>query len=957
MFATAVTVRDPFNPWKRESAPIQPGCSIRSLAPDTDQPFIILRNGNAVLRADWEADIEEGDILAVVILPQGGDQGGSNPLRMVLMMAVMVMAPVMAGELALGSAEASFLATGTLTSATEMAMMTSMYSAGIAFAGMALVNALVPAPKPPSTQQAASLAAASPTYSIQAQGNVARLDSAIPAGYGRLRVFPDFAAQPYIEYAGNEQYVYQLLCLGKGEYDIEATQIDDTDISSWEEVEIEVIPPGGAITKFPVNVITSVEVTGQELATAAAGTYTQSAYAITVTQTGHGLTPGRYVYLDITSGASVDGSFAVATTPTPDTFTVTDTVSRTTSGNVTVQPWLGHFVANTSGTVANTIGIDVALPRGLYSYDTGTGALTTMAISFVCEARQIDDTGAVIGVWTGIGSETISDSTTTPHRYSFRYTPATPGRYQIRMRRLDVKSTLSTVGHEIDWVGLRAYLPETRTFGNVTLLAARMRASNSLSMQASRKINVVCTRRLPIWDGSTWSAPTATRSIAWAVADVLRNTDYGAGFADKRIDLAGLLALNATWSTRGDEFNGRFDNTITVWEALTKILQVGRAKPFMQGGVVRAVRDQQQTVPVAMFSGRNIKRGSFTVEYLMPTMSTADAVDGAYFDAGTWSPGRVQAKLPGSAALNSTKIDLTVGCTSRDQAFREGMYQCADNFYRRGRCKFTTEMEGFIPSYGDLIAILHDMVGWGQVAEVVAWNASTRVMTLSEPMTWGTGTHYIGLRKRDGGLDGPYVVTAGVDAWHVVLAIAPGTVPYTGGSEERTHVAFGWGETWRQLAKVTGITPRGLYDVEIQAVVEDNNVHTAELGVVTPTAQTSQLTTIYTAPEVASLVMRSSPSDVSKALLCWESAPGADRYLIEVANTNSADAMWTRVGETSANNYAVTAIYGASTWFRVCAIGLTKGPWVTMLFGSVADYMWEPASDLVWSVGTDLVWS
>ena len=103
--------------------------------------------------------------------------------------------------------------------------------------------------------------------------------------------------------------------------------------------------------------------------------------------------------------------------------------------------------------------------------------------------------------------------------------------------------------------------------------------------------------------------------------------------------------------------------------------------------------------------------------------------------------------------------------------------------------------------------------------------------------------------------------------------------------------------------------------------------------------------------------MRSSPSDVSKALLSWESAPGADRYLIEVANTYMADAMWTRVGETSANNYAVTAIYGASTWFRVCAIGLTKCPWVTMLFGSVADYMWEPASDLVWSAGTDLVWS
>ena len=32
-------------------------------------------------------------------------------------------------------------------------------------------------------------------------------------------------------------------------------------------------------------------------------------------------------------------------------------------------------------------------------------------------------------------------------------------------------------------------------------------------------------RNLPMLNGTTWSAATATRSIAWALADVLRNED------------------------------------------------------------------------------------------------------------------------------------------------------------------------------------------------------------------------------------------------------------------------------------------------------------------------------------------------------------------------------------------------------------------------------------------------
>ena len=168
---------------------------------------------------------------------------------------------------------------------------------------------------------------------------------------------------------------------------------------------------------------------------------------------------------------------------------------------------------------------------------------------------------------------------------------------------------------------------------------------------------------------------------------------------------------------------------------------------------------------------------------------------------------------------------------------------------------------------------------------------------------------------------------------------------------------FGVGETWRQPARVISVQPRGLTQVEIQAINEDSNVHTADQDVTTPPAVYSQLNTVYTAPSVGGLVIRSSASDNSKALLSWQMAAGADYYLIEVANSSSPTTAWTRVGETTANNFAVTAIYGAQTWFRVSAVGLTKGAWVYVLFGSTADYMWLSDSGLMWNaVSATLMW-
>ena len=155
----------------------------------------------------------------------------------------------------------------------------------------------------------------------------------------------------------------------------------------------------------------------------------------------------------------------------------------------------------------------------------------------------------------------------------------------------------------------------------------------------------------------------------------------------------------------------------------------------------------------------------------------------------------------------------------------------ADNRYRRKLVSWSTELEGMIPTYGDLVAITHDMPHWGQGGEVVVWDVQAQVMVLSEPVIWEPNTgHYIALRRRDGSLTGPFAVEAVAgDDRQVHLLEAIDITPYTDTSEERTHFAFGVGDAWGTKARVIAVKPRGEH-VEITAVAEDVRVHEADLA-------------------------------------------------------------------------------------------------------------------------------
>lgn len=701
MRASLIVSRNPFNlHLDRQISAIDFPVPVSALAPVTQTPFICIYNGKPLLRSEWNSTIAgDQDTVHFCMLMQGGG-GGSDPLRIVLSIVIMVAAIYFPPLMGL---------TG---------VYGAMAGAAISVAGSLLMNAILPAQSTPQATRAASLAAGSPTYSLSAQGNAARIGQPVPVQYGRCKCWPDFAAAPYTDFRGGDQYLYSLLMLGQGEYDIEEIGIQDTPIAekvggglvdsgTFDEVDWEIVNPGSAVTLFPASVTTSLEVAGQEL-------------------------------------------------------------------EYNVQQ--GPYTLNASGTTINYIAFDLVCPKGLY-YANDSGGLDGLALTVNFYARLIDDNGDPLGTWqlvgaaamggTGTGLDpnrtygfgnifyviksfvTSKYASTTPLRQSYMI-PVTAGRYEVYAIRTTTKNTSSRAGHDVSWSAARGYHPGNRVFAGKTVVALRMKATNSLSSMASRRIYCISTRKLLTWNSGTgWSATTSvTRSPAWALADACKAT-YGKALGDSRINLDQLEYLDGVWAGRGDYFDARFDTLSGWWDALQQIARAGRAKAFQMSGIVNFVRDQLASLPVVSFTNRNILPNSLVVDYEFADSETADGVNMTYFSDQYWADRTVM--VPTTA--DQPADDSLFGVTTRAHATREAWYQWASNYYRRKFFKLQTEMEGCIPILLDPISISHDRVRYGQNGDVTAWDAATLTLTTSEPLTFTAGVqHYIALRQRDGSL-------------------------------------------------------------------------------------------------------------------------------------------------------------------------------------------------------------
>ncbi len=752
---------------------VRPGQNIHDLVmdfnPDTGDwrfPTVCLVDNAPILRKDWKSyRIPENAVVSFVEMPLGGGGGGgSNPLQIIMTVVVAVLSIYTAG----------------IVGAAYGAMYGALAGAAVSAAGGLLMGAIFKPSALPSGQSATP-EQGDPTYSISG-GNRARLYEVIGEGFGRMRVVPDQVAQPWSYYSGNEQFYYAVVGIGRGSYEVESIAFDNTPfwrkgggMVSGYEVQVQFCEPGEAVTLFPDNVDTSVEVAGQEI-----------------------FNPNHPEY----NGA------------------------------------LGSFPMSSPGTKSSRSVFNIVFPQGGGLYND-RGELTEREMKIRIDYQKIDDLGLPVGGWMTLREISWKLRTMTPQRFSVdasypegRY-QARITRLDDAVLKGDSLSG-QYLGRMI-WEGLFSFLPGTLSY-NQSVIAMRIMATNSVSRQAVSSISVIQTRKLPIFDPLTksWSEPAPTRKFAAAISHVLR-TSWGGNLADKLIDLDGLWGGIDRMLTEKDwTFDGYFTQAYTVWPLICEMCHPFRVVPRIVGGVVTFVYDRPGRPVRHIFTAHDIIRGSLAITYNTHSEATPTNILWSYLDeAAGFQSREVNCVLPDSET-RAPAIKSPIGIVKRDQAHKMGIFQASVNRKRRIMAKFQVEGIGRIFNRGDVCAIHHPYFTRFAAGTVAWWDENALMLDLGAAVEH-EGAVYLTLTRPDGSPWGP-VLLDHIEGMEAYFDAADYARLLAGGMESPFDwVDFGQGRAptvWTlnssaEFGKrmiITGNSPVDSWHFEITCVNDDDTV-------------------------------------------------------------------------------------------------------------------------------------
>jgi hypothetical protein len=586
-------------------------------------------------------------------------------------------------------------------------------------------------------------------YSFSTGSNRLRIGEPFAESFGRQQIFPDLAQQSHIQNIDNDQYLHFLGILGVGEYDVEGVYVENTPLTDYADSEYNILPPGTAPTLIPNVVWTCNEVSNQELST----------------------------------------------------------------------DWITYTVSAVD-TAAYHLEYDITFASGLVKYNK-EGKKRTRSVTVQVEARTVDETGAATSDWTTLDSKTFSARSKDPLRYSRKLpAPLGAGRYQVRVRRTTEASDSSRVMDKTTLSGLRAYGGTHPDYGDVTMIEAKIKASDQLKGDAGSQINVVATRKLyPVTASGFGGTLTATRNIADACAYMV-TADNGGRQADSVVDFESLYDLRTIWESNEHCFDCRFTSSTPVMDACATAATCGRAVPYLPGGLFSIVRDEIQALPTCVFSRDNISGLKITSRPRTPDSPTC--VNMTYVNPDTWEEEVVTCLDLGGSEDNPSEVTLD-GCLSRQQAYEMGMYLYWQDRLERVTVDFTTGLIGHIPSLLSKILVPNTMIDWGQDGLVMA--VEPGLIWLSEPVDFGgaeEGALYISLP--DGSSGGPYTVTP-TDCAHCVA----GTIPDLRNMKEddlrAARYVFGPAEQDPMFVRVGKIQPSGRDKIKITGTVINDDVY------------------------------------------------------------------------------------------------------------------------------------
>ena len=383
--------------------------------------------------------------------------------------------------------------------------------------------------------------------------------------------------------------------------------------------------------------------------------------------------------------------------------------------------WLGGIYTKT----ADKIEIDVSLERGLFQLDSA-GKKITNQVWLAVDIRPIG------GSWTTYKRQ-ITGNDDTPIRKTYEFN-LVKGEYEIRVCKYSSEPDDYKIVENMNVTGGREYLGGDISY-RTTTVQVKIKLSPDMSSEELSKFNLVATRIKKV-DHTSITLLNPARVIH----DMLTDNTYGISWPESRIDMTTIRNL---WLDNTHSFNAIFDRKMSAWEAINLVCRTFNATPIIRSGLFSIVVDEKKIqrsshipLPICMFTAHNIVEDSFSISYTTTTEYAHDAIEIVYIDESDWK----EKIYLTSVKRNNTKKLKLFGVTNRPQAVSVGNYLHKSNKYRRKTIKLSTELEGLIPTLGDLVVVSHDMVDWGSSGEITNISSDGKIY-LSETLPDSSSLH------------------------------------------------------------------------------------------------------------------------------------------------------------------------------------------------------------------------
>lgn len=612
---------------------------------------------------------KEGVRVVIRLIP------GKQVLKSVLQIVVAIAAVAIGAFFAPALAGALGISTG---------LASSLIGLGVTVLGNLLINALIPPPKPNTS----SLEQEN-RYTISGWKNRFEPGAAVPLPLGRTRYAPPFGCYSYSEIVGDWQYVKAVFCPGYGPLNISEPRLGDTDLSEYDEVDIEIRQ--GLSGEQPLTLVTRQvieENVGAEL-----------------------LRP--YPRDDL--GNIISGS-----TPKEEP------------------------VVRTTGADAWGASVILAWPGGLVAFsDDGNPRSHTVSIRIEQRLVQQD-------IWSLVTTLNVSASKLEAFFRQHTWRFPSRGRWQVRCVMQTAENTSSRIQQRVSWASIQTIRPEY-PFNSphpIALIAMRIKATHQLNGQLDN-LNVLVQR--PCLDYDRYSRQWVTRQTsnpASLYRYVLQSPANPKRAADDGIDLAAL----ADWHVFCQDNNLKYDRVIDERETqlgdlLREIAAAGRATRRHDGLKWSVTIDRPNKPIWDHFSPRNSYDFRVTRSYVEPP----DAFRVPFLDAtNDYKPAERIVPWPGKegAELLLTEELQMPGKTDPLEIYREARRRMYEAIHRPDVYTLSRDGGVQVAVRGDRIRMSSDVLSRVQsAARVIA--IAGNIMELDELVAMEAGKAYA-IRFRDG---------------------------------------------------------------------------------------------------------------------------------------------------------------------------------------------------------------